>query len=404
MPDRLVEFLEDISGYREESTVLDRILTKAREITRADAGTIFLLEDESLVFAYSQNDRLSPGCETRLHTYSTLRLPLDEYSIAGYVAVTGRILNLPDVRGIPAKAPYHFNKILDERTGFVTVSVLALPLRVNSAQSLGVMQLINSLDPLTHKPAPFTKNMERACRLLVREVAGILERNAAERKGIYGMLRMAAIRDPFETGLHAERVGAMAAELYHGWAARRGYSQAAISREKNRLRLAVMLHDIGKVGVSDLILKKKGRLNPEEILAMREHARIGAAILEDYPGEIAPLAHDIALHHHQRWDGKGYISGSSEGRLAGEAIPLGARITALADVFDALVSPRCYKNPWVFEAALAHLREEAGLYFDPELVACLDDVCEILPQIYARFPDDRELLSGSREEPEGDGL
>ncbi|MCL2029479.1 MAG: HD domain-containing protein [Deltaproteobacteria bacterium] len=394
MPDQLVEFLEELSGYREESAVLDRILSKAREITRADAGTIFLKEGEDLIFAYTHNDSLFSADEAHRHAYATLRLPLTEYSIAGYVATTGRILNLPDVRAVQdGRSPYHFNNALDQRTGFVTVSMLALPLRANRSQTLGVMQLINSLDPLTLKPVPFLKDMESDCRLLVREVAGTLERSAVERNGIYGMLRMASVHDPFETGPHAERVGAIAAELYHASAARLGHSPEAIRREKSCLRLAAMLHDIGKVGISDLILKKNGRLDHEEVLAMREHARLGGSILEDYPGAIAGLAHVIALHHHQRWDGQGYISGGGEGRLTGEAIPLAARITALADVFDALVSPRCYKTPWTFEAALAHLHEEAGRYFDPDLVACLDEISELLPLIYARFPDKQEVLT-----------
>jgi response regulator RpfG family c-di-GMP phosphodiesterase len=229
--------------------------------------------------------------------------------------------------------------------------------------------------------------MERYGRLLVREVSGILERSAVERNGIYGILRMATVHDPFETGPHAERVGAIAAELYHVWAVRRGRKPEAIRHEKSRLRLAAMLHDIGKVGISDLILEKVDPLTPEETAAMREHTRLGASILDEDPGEIAALAHDIALHHHQRWDGQGYAGGRDEDRLAGEAIPLGARIAAIADVFDALVSERCYKKPWTFTAALDHLREESGRHFDPGLVACLDGISDLLQLIYDRFPD-----------------
>ena len=147
---------------------------------------------------------------------------------------------------------------------------------------------------------------------------------------------MAAAHDPFETGPHAERVGAIAAELYHDWALRHGHDPDPIRHEKGRLRLAAMLHDIGKVGVSDSILKKPGKLTDEERIIMRGHTAIGASILADGRGKIGPLARDIALHHHQRWDGHGYADSGEEGKLTGEDIPLGARITAIVDVFDAL--------------------------------------------------------------------
>jgi HD-GYP domain-containing protein (c-di-GMP phosphodiesterase class II)/phosphoribosyl 1,2-cyclic phosphodiesterase len=387
-PDRLFQFLEELSAYRDERVVLDRILAKAREITRADAGHIFLVEGEDLAFAYAHNDTLFSVEEAHRHSYSSLRLPIaEDNSIVSYVAATGHPLNLPDVRDLPAEATYRFQGYLDQRTGYNTVSMLALPFLDRGGRTLGVMQLINSMDPLHRVPRPFTLDMERCGRVLAREVSGHLERGAVERGGIYGILRMAAVHDPFETCHHAERVGAIAAELYHAWAARRGHSTDAIRYKKGALRLAAMLHDIGKVGISDLILKKKGRLTPEEIVVMRGHTRLGASILSDDTDEVSALAHDIALHHHQRWDGQGYAGSGDEGRLAGEAIPFGARITAIADVFDALVSKRYYKEPWTFAEALDYLRREAGGHFDPGLVASLDDIVELLQRIYERFPD-----------------
>jgi phosphoribosyl 1,2-cyclic phosphodiesterase len=387
-PDRLFQFLEELSAYRDERVVLDRILTKAREITRADAGAIFLVEGDELVLAYLHNDSLFSVNEAHRHAYSSLRLPVSEdNSIVSHVAATGQPLNLPDVRALPAEATYYFHDALDLRTGYNTISLLALPFMDSGGHTLGVMQLFNSLDPLHRAPRPFTLDMERCGRVLVREVSGRLERSAVERNGIYGIMRMAAVHDPFETCPHAERVGAIAAELYHAWAYRHGHSPEVIRHKKGGLRLAAMLHDIGKVGISDLILKKKGRLTPEEIVIMRDHTRLGVSILRDDPGEISVLARDIVLHHHQRWDGQGYAGGGDEGRLAGEAIPLEARITAIADVFDALVSRRYYKKPWTFAAALDYMRREAGGHFDPDLVASLEDIVELLHFIYERFPD-----------------
>ena len=387
-PDRLFQYLEEVSAYRYESAVLDRVLTKARDITRADAGAIFLVEGDELVLAYTHNDSLFSADEAHRHAYDNHRLPLDETSIAGYVAVNGQHLNLLDVRAIPDWAPYRYNADLDQATGYITVSMLALPFINSSGQTLGVMQLLNSLDPLYRTPSPFSLDMERYSRVLAREVSGILARSAMERSGIFGILRVGTGHDPFETGHHAERVGAIASEIFHVWAARHGHTPKAIRHEKGRLRLAAMLHDIGKVGLSDLLLmKKEGAFTPEEIIAMRDHTRLGASILDNDPGEIATLAREIALHHHQRWDGQGYAGSTDEGRLAGKDIPLMARITALADVFDALISKRSYKDPWTFEEAFAYMREAAGSHFDPELVDCLEEVGDLLPLIFKRFPD-----------------
>jgi response regulator RpfG family c-di-GMP phosphodiesterase len=265
--------------------------------------------------------------------------------------------------------------------------MLTLPFFDKSGKISGVLQLINSIDPRNGKPCPFTSSMEFNTRLLAMEVSTALEYSALERKSIYCILRMAAVHDPAETGPHAERVGAVVAELYQRWADKQGHTPDAIRYEKSRIRLAAMLHDIGKVGISDLVLKKSDKLTDEEFAVIRRHSMIGASVLTDDLTDIATLAHDIALHHHQKWNGRGYplLDGKV---LVGEAIPLAARMTAIADVFDALVSPRCYKRPWTFEEAMNLLLKEAGEHFDPALVECMAEIGDMLPLIYSRFPDE----------------
>ena len=127
---------------------------------------------------------------------------------------------------------------------------------------------------------------------------------------------------------------------------------------------AASLHDVGKVGVADAILHKPGSLTADEFAIIKHHAEIGAAILSR--ASALTLAHDIALGHHERWDGKGYPKG-----LAGEAISLPCRIVAVADVFDALISHRCYKESWPAERAIAELERCAGSQFDPAVVAAM---------------------------------
>ncbi|MFP5505656.1 MAG: HD-GYP domain-containing protein [Gammaproteobacteria bacterium] len=123
------------------------------------------------------------------------------------------------------------------------------------------------------------------------------------------------------------------------------------------------MHDIGKIGIPDAILLKPGKFEPHEWEIMKTHASIGGKLLEGDDSDLLRMARDIALTHHEKWDGSGYPNG-----LAGEAIPLAGRIAALADVFDALTSVRPYKQAWSVEAAVAYLEDNSGRHFDPDLV------------------------------------
>jgi len=134
------------------------------------------------------------------------------------------------------------------------------------------------------------------------------------------------------------------------------------------------MHDVGKIGVPDKILLKPGPLDDDEWKIMRRHPKMGAGIIGEHDSELLDMASQIALTHHEKWNGKGYPAG-----LAGEDIPLSGRITALADVFDALVTSRPYKEAWHVEKALDLIRSEVGEHFDPRLVqAFLDGLDDIL--------------------------
>jgi putative two-component system response regulator len=124
---------------------------------------------------------------------------------------------------------------------------------------------------------------------------------------------------------------------------------------------ASRLHDVGKVGIPDNILRKPGKLTEEEFAVMQRHTRIGDTVLSRSPS--LAVARVVAKSHHERWDGTGYPDG-----LAGESIPYSARIVAVADVFDALVSTRPYKGPWLAERAAAEIEAGSGKYFDPQVV------------------------------------
>jgi hypothetical protein len=169
--------------------------------------------------------------------------------------------------------------------------------------------------------------------------------------------RLAAATDARdeETGLHLERIGRLCEQL--------GLALGLSPEDAVTLRYASLLHDVGKIAVPDAILTKPGKLTEDEWVVMRRHTTAGADMLAGSRAPIMRMAEEIALTHHERWDGGGYPQG-----LVGEAIPLVGRICAVCDVFDALLSRRPYKEPWPLEDALAELRRERGCHFDPTVV------------------------------------
>jgi len=173
---------------------------------------------------------------------------------------------------------------------------------------------------------------------------------------------VAEFRDD-ETGLHTLRIGAWSAAISEIL----GYSRD----ETEILRLAAPLHDIGKIGIPDRVLLKEGPLTPAERNIMQSHTTIGAEILKRSGSPVVQLARQIALCHHERWDGLGYPIG-----LKGERVPQAARIVAVVDTFDALTQKRPYKPAWTKDAVLNELRSQSGRQFDPEIVLILVTLVE----------------------------
>ncbi|WP_296697793.1 DUF3369 domain-containing protein [Thiocapsa sp. UBA6158] len=188
------------------------------------------------------------------------------------------------------------------------------------------------------------------------------------------MLGEAVERRSRETGYHVKRVAEISRLL--------GLSIGMSAEEAEVLRLASPLHDLGKIAIPDAILNKPGRHTPEEQVIMRTHAEIGYQMLRNSKRRILQAAAIIAHEHHERWDGAGYPRG-----LAGDDIHIYGRITAVADIFDALGSPRCYKDAWPLEKIQALFTEERGRHFDPTLVDILFDKLDELIAIRERLPD-----------------
>lgn len=185
--------------------------------------------------------------------------------------------------------------------------------------------------------------------------------------------RAAEYRDN-ETGLHIIRMSNIAAIL--------GKASGMSSYNCDLLLNAASMHDIGKIGIPDHILLKPGKLEPEEWEIMKTHTQIGADILSGDDSDLLVMAHDVALNHHEAWNGEGYPNG-----LRGDDIPFVGRITSLADVFDALTSRRPYKAAWAYDKAVEFIQKESGRHFDPDLVTLfLDKLPEII-EIKKRYAE-----------------
>ena len=195
-------------------------------------------------------------------------------------------------------------------------------------------------------------------------------------QSIIGMLSRAAGYRENETERHVMRIGEYAALIARG---------IGLTEEQcENMRLAMPMHDIGKIGIPEEILKKSGPFTPEQREIMQHHARIGYHILNDSKATpLTQLAAEIALFHHEHWDGQGYPQG-----LKGEDIPLSGRIAAICDVYDALRSARPYKTAWSAEETLAFFRERSGSHFDPELVHVFERIFDQLEGIQSSLVDE----------------
>jgi putative two-component system response regulator len=198
-----------------------------------------------------------------------------------------------------------------------------------------------------------------------------------ERELVYRLSRAAEFRDP-ETGAHIQRMAHYSRIIAEEF----GLDEP----QRKVLFEAAPMHDVGKIGIPDQILLKPGKLTTEEFEIMKGHARKGYDLLGGSASEVMQVGAEIALTHHEKFNGAGYPCG-----LAGTDIPIFGRITAVADVFDALTSERPYKHAWTFEESMDFLRRESGSHFDPRVVdAFMARTAEAL-EIQARFQDEEKV-------------
>ncbi len=393
----------ELNQIQDLDILLERILTRARQFANADAGSIYIRNKDYLHFTYTQNDTVQrrTGKNGKL-IYSTFIIPIDKYSIAGYVALTGTALNIPDVYRIDATKPFQFSTRFDEASNYKTRSVLTVPLKAAKGDLLGILQIINAQNP-EKEIIDFSEHDEGMMNHFAGIASVALERAQMTRSIFLRMIRMAELRDPRETSAHVHRVAGYSVEIYEKWAQKRNLSEAVIEKNRDILKMAAMLHDVGKVAISDMILKKPARLDINEFEIMKQHTIQGARLFSGWESDFDEAAWQVTLTHHERWDGNGYPghvdcisgqplpgyalpNGSARGKKK-EEIPIFGRIVAIADVFDALASARAYKEAWDDSAVLETIQNDSGKHFDPELVEIFFSQLDIIKSIQRRYDD-----------------
>jgi putative two-component system response regulator len=178
-----------------------------------------------------------------------------------------------------------------------------------------------------------------------------------------------------ETGMHVIRMSHVSGRIALEMGMDAGFAEQLVH--------AAPMHDIGKIGIPDHVLLKPGKLDDEELAIMRTHPQLGAEILDKSNSQLIRLAHTVALYHHEKWDGSGYPFG-----LKGEEIPIEARIVAVADVFDALLSKRPYKEAWPVEKAVEEIKSQINRHFDPQVVAAMLSCLPALIAINAKWREE----------------
>ena len=395
----ILKISEDMHNIADIDILLDKILYEVRRFTSAEGGTIFMVEDNNLRMNYTQNDVLFESNPANRYKYLNKEIPLDPKSIAGATAINGQVLEFKDVYKIGQACGCGFNKQFDIDSGYRTKSMISIPLKSARNKVIGVMQIINAKDE-NGKIVHFTDQDKLFISYFANDATVAIEKAKSTRAMVLRMLRMVEFRDPKETGGHVNRMGTYSVEIYSRWAEKRGFPVELIRRYKDKLRIAAMLHDAGKVAISDQILKKPAKLDVDEFNTMKMHTVFGYRLFAGKDSELDAMSAEIALSHHEKWDGTGY-PGKMEGMLTSSCIvpatgkkdmeiPITGRIVAVADVYDALISKRVYKDAWDEGRVLEYMKASSGSHFDPEVVEAFFDIYDIIKAIREQYKEEPE--------------
>lgn len=354
----LIELGKVIAKESDINKILVSIADTARELIEAERCSLFVYDKEKDELW----TKVAHGVD------DIIKIPANK-GIAGYAKLSRDVQIVVD-----AYSDFRFNPEIDKKTGYVTRSVLAVPLFDSHNEVIGVFQALN-------KKFGYFSNLDAELLILIGNYASFMIENAllyqklkeTQNKIILKLSSAAEFKDE-DTSRHTKRVG-----LYSALIARTlGMSEQQIEL----IKITAPLHDAGKIGIPDSILRKPAKLTEEEFEVMKKHCMIGYELLFDKDDEVLKTAAIIAKEHHEKWNGKGYPMGLKE-----EEISIEGRITAIADVFDALTSKRPYKEAWSFDKARELIESEAGKHFDPKLVKLFFENVNEVQKIYLENMD-----------------
>ena len=352
-------YMAEISSLRNFDEILEVLANMAKAVTSADRCTIWIVSDDKKTIW------------TKVaHGMDEIKIPISS-GIVGNVITAGKREVIDDVYN-----DSRFNEQIDKSTGYTTRSMMIIPMYDYDENIIGAIQVINSKT----KNGKFdNRDMERLTLASTYAAETLIsakltkEIDDTQREVVFTMGAIGESRSK-ETGNHVKRV----AEYSKLLALEYGLSEV----EAELLKQASPMHDIGKVAIPDAVLNKPGRFTPEERSIMNKHSELGYEMTRHSERALLKAAAIIAYEHHEKYDGTGYPRG-----LKGEEIHIYGRITAIADVFDALGSDRVYKKAWDDERILNLFREERGTHFDPKLIDIFFDNLDKIFEIRDRFQD-----------------
>lgn len=359
-------YLVEVSSLKDYDEILKVLADMGKVLTNADRCTVWVVSDDGTEIW----TRVAQGMDT-------IRIAKSS-GIVGTCITSGQRLIVDDVYQDP-----RFNKEIDRASGYKTKSMMVIPMYDYEDNIIGAFQVINHQGAKSIFNTRDMQHLTLASSYAAETLTSAKLSTEIEETQKEIVLTMGSISESRsqETGNHVKRV----AEYSKLLALAYGLSE----EDAELLKQASPMHDIGKIAIPDSILNKPGRLDENERFIMETHAELGYQMIKNSERPLLKAASIVAREHHEKWDGTGYPR-----KLAGEDIHIFGRITAIADVFDALGSDRVYKKAWDDEKIFQLLRDERGTHFNPKLINlffskldAIKEVRETFKDIYIKKPD-----------------
>jgi len=354
----ILNSISKIASLHRHDKVLDELSNMCRDIVFAERCSIWILDKRIKKLWTKVADGMKP-----------IEMDADK-GIVGNAISNNKPLLINDVQNDKC-----FNNTIDKKTGYVTKTMMVIPMENKKNEVIGAIQVINKKEndlftefDLRYLTLAASYSAESIGTILLMEEINKTQKELIFRMGVTGENRSK------ETGFHVKRVAE------YSWLLAKLYGLSL--EECDILRDVSPMHDIGKIGIKDAILNKPGKLDDIEMDIMKTHVQIGYEILQSSDLPLLQAASIVAHEHHERYDGGGYPN-----HLKGEEIHIYGRITALADVFDALGSERVYKKAWDDERIFTLFKEERGKHFDSKLIDIFIDNKEKFFAIRDEFKD-----------------